>query len=133
MSDKFFMKRRIISVMSLLRRIFFLKGFLEYEILKKAVSVRRCMDSSYLFTPLGASLTQVTRNVIMTSLVSKACQKNGGHFTERTTICEIFEHLCCNQVDKFMIFEWLQSPQASFSTFETVKSSSFILAAKRIE
>ena len=75
MSNKFFMKRRIISVMSLLRRIFFLKGFLEYEILKKAVSVRRCMDSSYLFTPLGASLTQVTRNVIMTSLVSKACQK----------------------------------------------------------
>ena len=101
MSDKFFIKRRIISVMSLLRRIFFfLKGFLEYEILKKAVSARRCMDSSYLFTPLGASLTQVTRNVIMTSLVSKACQKNGGHFTERTTICEIFEHMSCNQVDK---------------------------------
>ena len=108
--------------MSLLRRIFFLKGFLEYEILKKktkkkknkqtkkknkqkkkkkkkTVSVRRCLDSNYLFTPLGASLTQVTRNVIMTSLVSKACQKNGGHFTERT-ICEIFEHMCCNQVDK---------------------------------
>ena len=104
MSDKFFMKRRIISVMSLLRRIFFLKGFLDYEILKKkkqkkkTVSVRRCLDSSYLFTPLGASLTQVTRNVIMTSLVSKACQKNGGHFTERTTICEIFvKHMCCNQ------------------------------------
>ena len=70
---------------------FFLEGFLEYEILKKkTVSVRRCLDSSYLFTPLGASLTQVTRNVIMTSLVSKACQKNGGHFTERTTTCEIF-------------------------------------------
>ena len=79
---------------------FFLEGFLEYEILKNAVSVRRCMDSSYLFTSLGASLTQVTRNVIMTSLVSKACQKNGGHFTERTTICGIFEHMCCNQVDK---------------------------------
>ena len=26
-----------------------------------------------------------------------------------------------------MIFEWLQSPQAWFSTFETVKSSSFIV------
>ena len=109
-----FHEKTHISVMSLLRRIFFLKGFLEYEILKKSVSVRRCMDSSYLFTPLGASLTQVTRNVMMTSLVSKACQKNGGHFTERTTICEIFEHLCCNQVDKFVIFEWLQSPQACF-------------------
>ena len=101
MSDNFFMKRLIISVMSLLRRIFFLEGFFgirDFE--KKAVSVRRCiLDSSYLFTPLGASLTQVTRNVIMTSLVSKACQKNGGHFTARTTIGEIFEHMSCNQVD----------------------------------
>ena len=99
MSDKFFMKRLIISVMSLLRRIFFLEGFFGIrDFGKKAVSVRRCMDSSYLLTPLGASLTQVTRNVIMTSLVSKACQKHGGHFTERTTICEIFEHMSCNQV-----------------------------------
>ena len=46
-----FHEKTHISVMSLLRRIFFLKGFLEYEIWKKAVSVRQNVWTVVTYLP----------------------------------------------------------------------------------
>ena len=60
--------------------------FLEYGILKKKSSFWTVVT---IYPAWGLTHSGHTE------LVSKACQKNRGHFTEKkTTICEILEHIC---------------------------------------